>query len=591
MTTPKSSNTSRDSVYEFAKLDPSNHDIRLLSISSQLIDNQVLCSLKVVSLNDENLQYHALSYAWGEVNDTAGVLIDTHAGDQGSLVQLSVPKSLENALRQLRSHEDVQYLWADSLCINQTNDNERSSQVYIMDCIYESAVKTIIWLGAGEEDEDRAMRLIHEIATNGMPESLAEIDHRAWNALPTVLRCPWWKRLWVVQEQVKSRADPSVICGETQLSWSDFVAFQRIIEAYDRTQLTSDDDEWRSHLEPKTRNNVAHFQLLRSRKAHELTIDKLLVLTCDHSKTEARDGLYALRGLLPPGARTNWELDYSKPVLFVYAEFVANTVDLYGRLEIICLRKPRILTDLPSWVPDFSSSVDIKRIYALDFLTPGKANGDIPPQVSFSTDLRKLTMEGLYFDTIQTTVGPLVDGKVQEMLEECESSVQQADLTSRILEHPYAALDRSTPLCEVLLANWREYDKDAHDMYEVFLQRASVPEDFAQLHRPESGCTDHEAHMRLDYILPLIEAFAHSLPDHVMIITNQGFLGTAPPETQKGDRIIVAFGCGMPLVVRPDGDENVLVGSCRVPAIMEGQWVETHRDADESVSSTQYVIH
>jgi hypothetical protein len=39
------------------------------------------------------------------------------------------------------------FRWYDTLCINQDNMEERSSQVQIMDSIYSKAARTLVWLG------------------------------------------------------------------------------------------------------------------------------------------------------------------------------------------------------------------------------------------------------------------------------------------------------------------------------------------------------------------------------------------------------------------------------------------------------------
>ena len=45
-------------------------------------------------------------------------------------------------------------IWADAVCINQNDVDERSSQVSIMSDIYQEAKKCQIWLGTVEEIKD-----------------------------------------------------------------------------------------------------------------------------------------------------------------------------------------------------------------------------------------------------------------------------------------------------------------------------------------------------------------------------------------------------------------------------------------------------
>ena len=46
-----------------------------------------------------------------------------------------------------RNNRVWDYLWVDAICIDQTNDAERSSQVWLMDQTYRDAVCVSVWLG------------------------------------------------------------------------------------------------------------------------------------------------------------------------------------------------------------------------------------------------------------------------------------------------------------------------------------------------------------------------------------------------------------------------------------------------------------
>jgi hypothetical protein len=58
----------------------------------------------------ESNSYHALSYTWGDPNDTLPISIDGHT--------FNVTKNLETALRQLRLLDTERTLWVDAVCIN-----------------------------------------------------------------------------------------------------------------------------------------------------------------------------------------------------------------------------------------------------------------------------------------------------------------------------------------------------------------------------------------------------------------------------------------------------------------------------------------
>jgi len=69
----------------------------------------------------------------------------------GSGIEVTV--SLFTALRRFRYPDTRRVLWADAICINQGDNNERSSQIQLMGRVYKACWEVLIWLG--EEDDFR----------------------------------------------------------------------------------------------------------------------------------------------------------------------------------------------------------------------------------------------------------------------------------------------------------------------------------------------------------------------------------------------------------------------------------------------------
>jgi hypothetical protein len=90
-------------------------------------------------------------------------------------------------------------LWIDAICINQSDELERSVQVGYMGEIYESARRVVVWVGEADElgKSDRAMEFLGDIETifyswDGWKQNM--------EALNELLSRPWFSRTWVVQE-------------------------------------------------------------------------------------------------------------------------------------------------------------------------------------------------------------------------------------------------------------------------------------------------------------------------------------------------------------------------------------------------------
>jgi hypothetical protein len=73
--------------------------------------------------------------------------------------KLNITASLECALRHLRDASRVLRLWADGICIDQSDPIDRNQQVRMMSSIYSLAHHTIIFLGPGSPESDSLMEL------------------------------------------------------------------------------------------------------------------------------------------------------------------------------------------------------------------------------------------------------------------------------------------------------------------------------------------------------------------------------------------------------------------------------------------------
>ena len=124
-----------------------------------ILEAAVVCKLLTVSraeLGFEDIQYGALSYVWGSTRGKRPLICNGH--------HQAITANLYDALWQFVSMRQPdaklpRYLWVDAVCINQSDEAEKSSQVAQMGDIYRNASKVIVWLGtcsaiAGNHFED-----------------------------------------------------------------------------------------------------------------------------------------------------------------------------------------------------------------------------------------------------------------------------------------------------------------------------------------------------------------------------------------------------------------------------------------------------
>lgn len=135
----------------------SGRQIRLIKITST--KPELVCKLEVVSLEDKPT-YSALSYVWGDPAITRTVLVN---GERVN-VTTNLASALEHAPKHLEGANVAPRLWADALCINQDDPDEKNHQVPFMKDIYSQAEIVICWLGPPDDKIHRAMHWIDVIA-------------------------------------------------------------------------------------------------------------------------------------------------------------------------------------------------------------------------------------------------------------------------------------------------------------------------------------------------------------------------------------------------------------------------------------------
>ena len=161
--------------------------VRLLDVDSR----------KIVSFLKGGANYVALSYVWGPITQQSFDL-----GDDLSKVKL--PKTIEDAIWFVK-RLGQQYLWVDSICINQRNKLDKANQIERMWSIYLGSVVTLLAL-SGDSAYDGIPKL-------GRTMNFAQITccidgKRLVGLMPTLSQhiwlCPWGQRAWTLQEAILS---------------------------------------------------------------------------------------------------------------------------------------------------------------------------------------------------------------------------------------------------------------------------------------------------------------------------------------------------------------------------------------------------
>jgi hypothetical protein len=145
----------------------STHSIRVLDLYSlkQSPDSDLHGTLRSVSL-DDNPSFSSLSYTWQ--GDETSVQRGTPK-IKFSNGTIEITQNCWNALLRLRGLFGSLTLWVDSICINQSDEDEKRNQIPLMREIYGKAKRVYIWLGEGNENSDLAMDWLSETSRGLSP--------------------------------------------------------------------------------------------------------------------------------------------------------------------------------------------------------------------------------------------------------------------------------------------------------------------------------------------------------------------------------------------------------------------------------------
>jgi hypothetical protein len=120
------------------ELQPSSEQSPLVA---RLFNADMLAERGIVeSCTTERHDYLAISYYWGDDRTTMYPLYCNG-------VEYPIPIQAYCALHRVRDRSNPTYIWIDTICINQHDDEEKSKQVSKMLTIYQKASKVVVYLG------------------------------------------------------------------------------------------------------------------------------------------------------------------------------------------------------------------------------------------------------------------------------------------------------------------------------------------------------------------------------------------------------------------------------------------------------------
>ncbi|KIH93324.1 hypothetical protein SPBR_04139 [Sporothrix brasiliensis 5110] len=371
-------------------------EIRLLYIDDPLSsdgpedenDSQPMaCRLQTCTVADaQRSQFYALSYAWGDPQDTLPMLVN------GLVVPAT--RNLVLALQHVPVVEPRcrrQGLWVDALCINQADNHEKSAQVLMMKDIFSGAHETLVWLGPGDVQSRAALQLVRRIwadkvAMGGggegggagggnddidnerlpqpealaVPDVLTLVDRLGGASLFTTdvfAQRPYWFRVWTLQELILGRRC-RLIAGHDACDrdWVLHASVAAFVDGPRPVEAKDDKDKETAAARISTSNSGSTVNTINA----PLRAMACLRACMQRASYDPRDAIFGLCGIAYFGVAVDYDLSAHQLFCRVAAWLARplGATDGGSRLHLLLgsagLASRRSTCGLPSWVPDWS---------------------------------------------------------------------------------------------------------------------------------------------------------------------------------------------------------------------------------------------
>lgn len=630
--------------YKYESLSSPSTQIRLLELLPG--HGTIECRLKVTELEQAEYTYEPISYCWKSYSlehwwgctykekknqdKDFRILIDG--------ADFDIYESLHGALSKFRLSTGVRVLWADAICIDQENTDEKNAQVPLMASIYKKGKGTLAWLGEADHHTRKAFEYLKgnarrhsdTFSLSSQPEQPeaelvcgntlshdAPVHRRClrdlWASfnktrlrvsLESIINRPYFRRAWIVQEITKSWS-LSLICGDFEMEW----------------RLLSDEslgiipefggDSCFTALD-KLRNEQYQYDLMEVASMVSLT-----------QASRAHDKLYGILGLVPGDLMTvKIHVDYKKDPDDVFYDFSKELLIASRKLGVLCMSygmSPDRPKHVPSWVWNPQPGEPHTR-----FLVPSSrsnqyhAAADTQWQPEFSGKklerFEKLGLRGIVLQNVTTVSSgwnTLPRSSLPFYMEDPRPFLQQVlwyfehraigginkgsnglvtaenrrDILFRTTWPYKFSTETPLPECDQLeevrtIAKLTRFDSEIVKRFGRY-----IPGEKKQM----TSWARFKLLVAIEAFLirralgnPAAKQFDRLVPsfsylnNRRLARTDAGDIALCPKETAVNDKIVLLQGSDVPFVLRPTGDNWRIVGECYVHTLMRGwAWDES----------------
>lgn len=598
-----------------------NAEFRLCYLGSPLASDHGLDSISSLGPTEDRAldqpiptPFEALSYTWEEPVFPKTIKCDN--------TPVPITQNLFEALVHIRNAGKPRVLWIDALCINQSDDEEKSSQIPLMRLIFSTASRVLIWLGLEDEHSSCALQFIETIVAEAKSMigkenvtmndlNTSEAHRRLWTQLELPLldwqdfrklcmdpvrhlfERPWFSRVWTLQEAMLSKT-ATVIIGNRSLDWMHLgIAVVSL--------LWKNEEKFHVLVYSKmvtAAQNSFYARTCQGSTHLRRSLDVLLSNTWDCKCTEPRDKIYGLLGLAANDLGI--KPDYKSPVEDVYMDAIRRLIfsDDSPPYSVSILSHAQHHRDdksesFPSWVPLWH------RHHTAPAAIPPHchftAGGEKKQQKTVAVCSKVIVLEGFIAGTIKC-VTKMPEGTNDRFSTVSDNNKYLDGLLQLLqfvgsLSTPYVNGDSILEVFARILTRGQPFGQyDFRNHFSCLVK----------MHLQALGDKAVEEIRRWDRVEGLLQKIEDVLEEEydrecdrrmtreIFLVLNRrelfgmgnGLLGVGPNSLREGDKVCVFYDARQPFALRELEDGSFrLLGECYVHGIMHG---EALRDGEQT---------
>ncbi len=511
-------------------------------------------------------------------------------------------------------------MWIDALCINQSDDDEKSWQVALMGRIFKWATLVVAWLGPEEDHSDVAMMALWEarfhtefdwqtqtLRPSDRTSELHWGDRRyffGWDGdtqdyLCSLFQRPYFQRLWIIPEIVLAR-DTVFCCGFEEMAGEDFWVAVACVHSKPTKKVLFTPERLKELMSATA---AVYDVCPKFKRPGGFQYARLWTYIRGSQCKDQRDRIYGVNSLLhPEDQRLNVRPDYTKRVEDVYVEVASRIIIKRRILSLfeICDLSSRTLK-LPTWVPDWSSCPRFKHVV----FSTWSASGYISSQAIIKENGKALTTPGVRAAQVALSTDFQFNEDVcypNEMLHIVRSLKPSPEELASEYKSGGSSLEAyCSTICTGRCAEG--YSRPQPGLADRSMEQLCADLDTIWSTEGEFADLGDMEYYRI------LQGFHHYLVGRCFIKTNEGYIGLAPLGTQTGDIICIVLGCKFPVVLRPSLEaENQtweLVGHCYIHGLMNGEmiyrgrlnkpyksfWVERSKRYEDDIDGDPFAMY